>query len=202
MAIDPSGSRNASHEPALEVECFGLEPVGEARVAAMPGQAGHPSLRVEDVALDLGQGDRRLGEAAVEPSDRLRRVLPALVAQPGLFLPLVFDESVAVAIAPLVDPFQGGQRVRPVALDETRRRRSSRTSRRAGSARAASHRSSRSTERMAAPRSGPSRRSGARAGSCPAPRRATGPRRWPGARPGSPASRSPAAAGTAASAAR
>ena len=51
-------------------------------------------------------------------ADRVARVLPALVEQPGRRAPLVLDEAVAVAVAVRVDPLERGERVRPERADE------------------------------------------------------------------------------------
>src|SRR5260221_6459684 len=95
-----------------------FETFAEVRITAMSGQPRHPSFGIEDITLHLGQGDRRLGQLPVNPADRICGVLPALVAKPRLGPSLVFDEAVAVAVAPLVDPVQRRERVWPVALDQ------------------------------------------------------------------------------------
>ena len=84
----------------------------------MPRQPGHRPSRGVGVALDLGQGDRALGELPGRVADRVARVLPALVAQPEPGPPVVLEEPVAVEVAGPVDPAEGGQGVRPQALDQ------------------------------------------------------------------------------------
>ena len=68
-------------------------------------QARHAHLGVVDVALQLAGRARRRRDRAVGERDRVPRVLPALVVEPGLGdAPLVLDVSVAVAIAVPIDP--------------------------------------------------------------------------------------------------
>ena len=104
------------------------------------GEPRHPALGVVDVALDLGEGDRRLAPRGRPVADRVARVLPALVEQAARRAALVLDEAVAVAVART----RRSSRARPARSARGGRRapgrRSSRTSRRAGSARAASNR--------------------------------------------------------------
>ena len=83
----------------------------------MAGQIGHRSAGGEDVALDLGERDRRVGGPAVDVPDRVARILPALVEQAQPRPPLVLDEAVAVEVARVVDPGQGRQGVRPQAVE-------------------------------------------------------------------------------------
>src|SRR5439155_6342978 len=61
-------------------------------------------LRVVEVALDLAGGAGRRGEPAVAVEDRVPGVLPALVLEPGLVVPLVLEIAVAVAVAVPVQP--------------------------------------------------------------------------------------------------
>jgi len=77
-----------------------------ALLAAMAREACHPSPGRVDVPLDLGQRDRPLSDTAVEVSDRVARILPALVEETALRAPLVFGEAVAVEVARIVDPAQ------------------------------------------------------------------------------------------------
>ena len=78
---------------------------------------GHRSTGGEDVALDLGECDRRFGGPAVDVPDRIAGILPALVEQPEPRAPLVLDEAVAVEVARIVDPGQGREGVRPQAFE-------------------------------------------------------------------------------------
>ncbi len=84
----------------------------------MTGQAGHRAAGGVDVALDLGQGDRRLGRLPVGMADRVARVLPALVEQAEPRSAQVLDEAVAVEVARVVDPVERRQRVRPQPLEQ------------------------------------------------------------------------------------
>ena len=84
---------------------------GESREAA-PGRVG--------VALHLDERDRRLGQRPVTVADRVARVLPALVEQPALRVPLVLDQAVTVDVAVVVHPAQRGEGIGPQALDQLR----------------------------------------------------------------------------------
>src|SRR5262249_32299774 len=64
------------------------------------------NLGVVDVPLDLAGRPRRRRQSAIGVDDRVPRVLPALVVQARLGLPLVLDVAVAVAVAEAVDPVQ------------------------------------------------------------------------------------------------
>ena len=57
LVLDPEGGLEAGGQ-RLRLR---IEPGRQVGLAAHPGQLRHPPLGVEDVALDLGQGDRRLG---------------------------------------------------------------------------------------------------------------------------------------------
>ncbi len=84
----------------------------------MTGQPRHRALGGVDVALHLGERDRRVGRAAVGVADRVARVLPALVEQAKPRAAAVLDEPVAVEVAVAVDPVERRQRVRPQALEQ------------------------------------------------------------------------------------
>ena len=160
-------------EAALEVGRLLLEPVGEAGVAPdLARQPGAAHLGVVGVALQLAGGAREAGQAPVAVRDRVPRVLPALVLEPGLLVaPLVGDVAVALQVGVVVDPGQRRARLRARARAPASCRRSSARTRRAAPRRAASRRRSRSTASAAAPRRRSSRRSAARAGCGPGPRR-------------------------------
>jgi hypothetical protein len=64
------------------------------------------TLRVEDVALNLAQRDRRGRELPIVVEDRVGRVLPSLIDEPRRAAARVLDEPVAVAVAEPVDPRQ------------------------------------------------------------------------------------------------
>src|SRR5919199_5073159 len=93
-------------EARVQVPRLLAQPLGAHAVAVALEQLGHAAPGQVDVALDLGQGDGRLGQLAVLQDDAVARVLPALVpgAAPGP-RPVV-DEPVAVGVAELVDPGQ------------------------------------------------------------------------------------------------
>ena len=147
-----------------------------------PGRAldlGDPPLRVVDVALHLGGRDRVLGDAAVGEPLRFAGVLPRLVLEPARRPPLVLDEAVTVAVAPLVDPAPAPRSAGSCRRARAPCRPSSARPPREGSGTAASRRRCRSTCRepaldgLAAPE--------LVAGSCPARRRSTGRPRSPAA---------------------
>ena len=117
IAMWPFGSVNASANRRFS-SVASDQPFGQLEVAAAAGQPGDPPPGIEDVALDLGQRDRHRRQRAVGPADRVARVLPALVEQAARCSTLVFDEPVAIAVAPIVDPGEGGQDVRPQAVDQ------------------------------------------------------------------------------------
>jgi hypothetical protein len=76
----PVGEPEVGVEAPLELRRFALEPVGQLRVVPdLSRQAGAPHLGVVHVALDLTRGARQLGQRAVGESNRVPRVLPALV---------------------------------------------------------------------------------------------------------------------------
>ena len=104
--------------------------------------------------------------------DRVPGVLPALVLEAGLLVAaLVGDVAVALQVGVLVDPVQGGARLRLERRARAWCRRSSARTRRAARRRAAWRRRSRSRASAAAPRRPSSRRSASRAGCGPGPRR-------------------------------
>ena len=100
-------------EAALEVGGLLLEPVAEARVPPdFARQARGAHLGVVGVALQLAGRAREARQAAVAVRDRVPRVLPALVLEPGLLVaPLVGDVAVALQVGVLVDPGQGRARL-------------------------------------------------------------------------------------------
>ena len=63
-------------------------------------------FRSEYVALYLAEGNWPRSEFSIRVDNRIRRVLPALVNQPGATIPLILDEAVVVWIAVGVDPAQ------------------------------------------------------------------------------------------------
>jgi hypothetical protein len=75
------------------------------------------ALGAVDVGLHFAQGDGSLSHAAIVMKDRILGVLPSLIGQSFLGLPMVFDEAVAVPIAVGVDPAQRGLGVGPQSLD-------------------------------------------------------------------------------------
>src|SRR5688572_29267699 len=77
LVLDPE----ALLEPLLEGARLAQQPLRQSMLAADRRQGRHPTLRIEDVALDLGERDRRLRLDPVAIADRVARVLPALVEQ-------------------------------------------------------------------------------------------------------------------------
>src|SRR4029079_8394151 len=85
-------------EPLAQRSRLALESRRAIRIAGAAEQSRDLGLRRVDVALDLDQRDRRLGERAVGVADRVPRVLPALVDQRPLARAGVFDVAVAVEV--------------------------------------------------------------------------------------------------------
>ena len=157
--------------------------VGERGVLPdLAREPGAAQLGVVRVALELARRAREAGQAAVAVRDRVPRVLPALVLEPGLLVAaLVRDVAVALEVGVLVDPVQRGPRLVLEVAHELACRRSSARTRRAARRTAASRRRSRSTASAAAPRTRSSRRSASRAGSGRDPRRGSRRRACPAA---------------------
>ena len=116
---------------------------------------------------------------------RPRRASPSSPGstRPGLGGADVLDEAVAVAVAVAIDPVERGLDVRPDACGSSRGRRCDRSSGPPASRRAAWRPRCRSSGRTGFRRARPSRRSGPRAGSCPARRRGPDRIASPGSRP-------------------
>ncbi len=81
-------------------------------------QRGGAAIGGMGIGLDLGQGDRRLGQAAIVMEDRIGAVLPALVGQAVDRLPAIFEEAVAIDVAVFRHPAERGFDVRPQRADE------------------------------------------------------------------------------------
>jgi len=75
-------------------------------------------LRGVDVALNLAERDRSFGRSAVGVEDRIERILPALMEQPGRRAARVLEEAVAIRIAVAIDPVERRFDVRPKRTDE------------------------------------------------------------------------------------
>ena len=106
-------------EPVEQLLGLALESVGKRGVAHDPlGELGDAQLRVVDVSLDLGRGDRQERDAAVVELDPVPGVLPALVAQALGRARCVLDVPVPVAVAEAVDPFERGQDALPAVANE------------------------------------------------------------------------------------
>ncbi len=123
-AIQREGVRARIGHPESPFEVV-LEPcgglffaLGELVLATQASQARDPQSRGVDVALDLDEGDRPVGEAPIAVANRVPRVLPALVGQAALGQPLVLDEAVVVQIAVVVDPLERREGVGPQLLDQ------------------------------------------------------------------------------------
>ena len=100
-----------------------MQPViGDVGLPDLAREVRPGEVRRIRVALDLGQCDRRFGDAPRGERDAVEGVLPALVGEPAVGGALVLDEPVAVAIAVLAQPFEGAvgvgqQRVDLLARD-------------------------------------------------------------------------------------
>ena len=91
---------------------------GACRVAQQPGDQRRAAPRGVDVALELAERDRSVGEPAIGVKHRIVRVLPALVHEAFGRLPRVLDEAVGVEVAVALDPVDGGGDARPEGGDE------------------------------------------------------------------------------------
>ena len=70
------------------------------------GQRSGMPLRRIDITLDLAQGDRSFGQAAIFMKDRVVQILPTLVDQTVSVLAVILDKTVAIRIAVGIDPMQ------------------------------------------------------------------------------------------------
>ena len=108
------GSRDGQDDEApvhaVHVDAFAIAacPVTREEYERFIVVTGHPAPRVDAIALDLDQGDGRLGRRAVEVRNAVPGVLPALVPQASFGLALVLDQSIPVLVAVLLDPAQRG----------------------------------------------------------------------------------------------
>ena len=146
---------------------------GQLLLATQPRQSRGATPGGVGVTLHLHERDRPVGERPVAITDRVGRVLPALVEQAATRTALVFDETIAIAVAVLIQPVEERPSRWATADRPARRRPSNARTRPAASATAASHRPCRSTASAGSHRSAPARPRAARAGSCPARRRAS-----------------------------
>ena len=100
-------------EASLQIGRVGRQAIGERRV--LPDLARQPraaQLRVVGVALQLARRAREARELAVAERDRVPRVLPALVLEPGLLVsPPIPDVAGALEIRVLVDPGESRARL-------------------------------------------------------------------------------------------
>ena len=101
-------------EPIAQLFRIALEALGQVAVAPdLTGELRHAPLRVVHVTLHFARCDGRDRLPPVMEALRVARVLPGLIFEPARRSALVFDEAVAVTIAELVDPAQGGERGLP-----------------------------------------------------------------------------------------
>jgi hypothetical protein len=83
------------------------------------GQPRRSEARCVDVALNFGERDGAVGEPAVGVEDRVLGVPPTLLDETPRRLPVIFDESVTVPVAPRIDPVERRLDVRPERLEES-----------------------------------------------------------------------------------
>src|SRR4030095_5572253 len=76
-------------------------------------------LRGINVSLYFAQGDRRLGKNAVAVKNRVMRIFPTLMNETVFRPAAVFDETVTIRVAVLVDPLNCAPDVRPDRLDKS-----------------------------------------------------------------------------------
>ena len=65
------------------------------------------------VALHLAQRNGRFGEGSIRMKHRIVRIFPALLGQAVRRVARIFDKAVAILVAVMVNPVQGGLNVRP-----------------------------------------------------------------------------------------
>jgi hypothetical protein len=92
------------------VESLRLAPEASGVLGSIEDVAdlGHPRLGIEDVALQLARPDRQRRQGPIGLDDRIPRVLPTLVIEPMRRAGLVLLQAIAIAVAVLVDPGDGG----------------------------------------------------------------------------------------------
>ena len=107
----PSSTQNDARKRSASVGCPRPPALGpgptERLEHARPADRG-----LVRVGLHLGQGDRRGGQPAVAPLDRVVAVLPALVGQAAPGRVDVLEQPVAVGVAMVGHPGEGGLEVR------------------------------------------------------------------------------------------
>src|SRR6185312_7890945 len=81
-------------------------------------QSGRGDMRSIGIGLHFAKRDRPFRDAPVGVEHGVARVLPSLLQETARRAPLVFDESVAVPIAVVLDPRERRPAVRPDRLDE------------------------------------------------------------------------------------
>ncbi len=70
-----------------------------------------------DIGLNLNQSDRTFRQGPVFVENGVLAVFPALIDEPLVVLPRIFDETIAVAIAIAFDPFERRADMRPQLTD-------------------------------------------------------------------------------------
>src|ERR671912_2378489 len=93
-------------KPIAHILRFAAEPQRKLPKAEPGGHRRKGALGGVDVALDLAQRDRSLGERAVGVEDGVVGVLPSLIGEAAFRLAVVLDEAVSITVAMLVDPSQ------------------------------------------------------------------------------------------------
>ncbi len=71
-----------------------------------------------DIGLNLRERDGAARDRTIFVEDRVMAVLPALIGQALIGEPPIFHEAVAIAVAMLIDPFEGCIQMRQQAGDE------------------------------------------------------------------------------------
>ena len=104
-------------------KCLRIQVLGEPHIAEIVCHNRDAFFGGVDVRLHLAQRDGPGGQPAVIVENGIVRVFPSLLHQSVLGAPRVFHEAVAIAVAMLVDPLQGGEDVRPDFAQEIQIRR-------------------------------------------------------------------------------
>ena len=101
----------------FESQSHGLGLAGESgrtlRKSQSPGEQRSVSFGAVYVRLNLAKGDRPFRKPAIMMENRVEGILPSLIREALLGLAMIFDETVAIAVAVMIDPGKRCLGVRP-----------------------------------------------------------------------------------------
>ena len=112
--LEPEGGLEAP----LQLPGQFLELAGFRRPAERRRHGAGAEIGGIGIGLDLGEGDGRLGQAAVVMHDGIGAVLPALVDEAVERLAVIFEKAVAIGIAETPHPAERRLDMRPDPPDE------------------------------------------------------------------------------------